>query len=101
MTQETQVQNTGGGGGGGGATTYDAAAQMMASLPGVSQVTSFFQGNPMITPIGQMIEKATEATLPADNWALYLEVCWSVLFNPSLNQSNRALFIHKFTLVIH
>lgn len=29
----------------------------------------------MITAIGQMIEKATDATLPADNWALYLEVC--------------------------
>jgi len=69
MSQETQVQNASGG------TTYDAAAQMMASLPGVSQVTSFFQGNPMATPIGQMIEKATDATLPSENWALYLEVC--------------------------
>lgn len=73
MAQETQVQNSTSGGGG-GSTPYDTAAQMMASIPGVSQVTSFFQGNPMITPIGQMIEKATEATLPAENWALYLEV---------------------------
>jgi len=68
MTQETQVQGSTSG-------PYDSAAQMMASLPGVSQVTSFFQGNPMATPVGQMIEKATDATLPSENWALNLEVC--------------------------
>ncbi|XP_045214677.2 target of Myb1 membrane trafficking protein-like isoform X3 [Mercenaria mercenaria] len=35
----------------------------------------FGHGNPLATPVGQLIEKATDGTQPSENWALYMEVC--------------------------
>jgi len=67
MAQETpQLQSS---------LSRDGAAALMASIPGVNQVTNFFQGNPMITPIGQLIERATDSIQPSENWALFLEIC--------------------------
>lgn len=35
----------------------------------------FGHGNPLSTPVGQLIERATDGTQPSENWALYMEVC--------------------------
>ncbi|KAL4241141.1 TOM1-like protein 2 [Mactra antiquata] len=35
----------------------------------------FGHGNPLSTPAGQLIEKATDGTQPSENWGLYMEVC--------------------------
>ncbi|XP_060552471.1 target of Myb1 membrane trafficking protein-like [Ruditapes philippinarum] len=35
----------------------------------------FGHGNPLSTPVGQLIEKSTDGTQPSENWALYMEVC--------------------------
>ncbi|KAK2169905.1 hypothetical protein LSH36_6g13051 [Paralvinella palmiformis] len=32
-------------------------------------------GNPFATPVGQMIEKATDGTQASENWALFMDVC--------------------------
>ncbi|XP_046644061.1 TOM1-like protein 2 isoform X1 [Daphnia pulicaria] len=38
-------------------------------------VAAFFGGNPFATPIGQLIERATDASLSDENWALNIEIC--------------------------
>ncbi|XP_013065989.2 TOM1-like protein 2 isoform X2 [Biomphalaria glabrata] len=35
----------------------------------------FGHGNPLSTPVGQLIEQATDGSLATENWALYMEVC--------------------------
>ncbi|XP_052769884.1 target of Myb1 membrane trafficking protein-like isoform X2 [Mya arenaria] len=35
----------------------------------------FGHGNPLSTPVGQLIERATDGTQPSENWGLYMEVC--------------------------
>uniref|UniRef100_A0A915JX64 VHS domain-containing protein n=1 Tax=Romanomermis culicivorax TaxID=13658 RepID=A0A915JX64_ROMCU len=41
-------------------------------------VTEFFQGNPFGTHVGHMIEQATDESLPAENWALNMDICDAV-----------------------
>ncbi|XP_022243491.1 TOM1-like protein 2 isoform X2 [Limulus polyphemus] len=38
-------------------------------------ILSQFGGNPFVTPVGQKIEQATDASLTSENWALNLEIC--------------------------
>ncbi|XP_059353403.1 TOM1-like protein 2 isoform X2 [Daphnia carinata] len=38
-------------------------------------VAAFFGGNPFATPIGQRIERATDASLSDEDWALNIEIC--------------------------
>ncbi|KZS15499.1 putative ADP-ribosylation factor-binding protein GGA1 [Daphnia magna] len=38
-------------------------------------VAAFFGGNPFATPIGQLIERATDASLSDEDWALNIEIC--------------------------
>uniref|UniRef100_A0A8C9XPU1 VHS domain-containing protein n=1 Tax=Sander lucioperca TaxID=283035 RepID=A0A8C9XPU1_SANLU len=35
----------------------------------------FLMGNPFSTPVGQRIENATGSSLPAEDWALNMEIC--------------------------
>lgn len=35
----------------------------------------FFLGNPFSTPVGQLIEKATNSSLASEDWALNMEIC--------------------------
>ncbi|XP_042248392.1 target of Myb protein 1 isoform X1 [Thunnus maccoyii] len=35
----------------------------------------FLMGNPFSTPVGQRIERATNSSLPSDDWALNMEIC--------------------------
>ncbi|XP_029944455.1 target of Myb1 membrane trafficking protein isoform X2 [Salarias fasciatus] len=35
----------------------------------------FLMGNPFSTPVGQLIERATSASLPSDDWELNMEIC--------------------------
>ncbi|RUS90586.1 hypothetical protein EGW08_001674 [Elysia chlorotica] len=35
----------------------------------------FGHGNPLATPVGQLIEQATDGLHATENWALYMEVC--------------------------
>ncbi|BFZ17739.1 hypothetical protein BsWGS_20778 [Bradybaena similaris] len=35
----------------------------------------FGHGNPLSTPVGQLIEQATDGCQASENWALYMEVC--------------------------
>ncbi|XP_025084068.1 TOM1-like protein 2 isoform X1 [Pomacea canaliculata] len=35
----------------------------------------FGHGNPLSTPVGQLIERATDAAQASENWALFMEVC--------------------------
>ncbi|CAH2307734.1 TOM1 2 isoform X1 [Pelobates cultripes] len=35
----------------------------------------FLLGNPYSTPVGQCIEKATEGSLPSEDWTLNMEIC--------------------------
>ncbi|XP_014663210.1 PREDICTED: LOW QUALITY PROTEIN: TOM1-like protein 2 [Priapulus caudatus] len=36
---------------------------------------SFFQTNPFATPVGQRIERGTDASLASEDWALNMEIC--------------------------
>ncbi|KAL0271234.1 UNVERIFIED_CONTAM: hypothetical protein PYX00_008394 [Menopon gallinae] len=38
-------------------------------------MATFFGGNPFSSPVGQKIEKATDASLPSENWSLNMEIC--------------------------
>ncbi|XP_037663865.1 TOM1-like protein 2 isoform X2 [Choloepus didactylus] len=35
----------------------------------------FLLGNPFSTPVGQCLEKATDGSLPSEDWALNMEIC--------------------------
>ncbi|XP_076459483.1 TOM1-like protein 2 isoform X2 [Babylonia areolata] len=35
----------------------------------------FGHGNPLTTPVGQLIERATDGAQPTENWGLFMEVC--------------------------
>lgn len=35
----------------------------------------FGHGNPLTTPVGQMIEKATDGSQASENWGLFMEIC--------------------------
>ncbi|XP_065338789.1 TOM1-like protein 2 isoform X1 [Cloeon dipterum] len=40
-----------------------------------TEIMSFFEKNPLTTPVGQRIASATDASLASENWALNMEIC--------------------------
>merc|ERR1712154_170156 len=41
----------------------------------IKMAALFGHGNPLSTPVGQLIDQGTDGSHSSENWALYMEVC--------------------------